>query len=91
MRRLRFSLAASLLLTAALAALLGANNWRRARMQHQVDALQAMDVDVKLPVGWIDSIWQRPPAKAYSAIYAPEVADRCDELGVKTYDYWIVY
>jgi len=75
-RRLRFSLTRMLLVTAAIALLVGLTQARRRSMRQSADDLSAAGVEVfyrpppliTAPVGlsddWIDKIWQRCPTGA---------------------------
>lgn len=75
-RRLRFSLTGMLLVTAAIALLVGLTQARRRSMRQSADDLSAAGVEIfyrpppliSAPVGltndWIDKIWQRCPTGA---------------------------
>lgn len=85
--KLRFSLRALLVITAALAILLAYSHRRRQWMVSQIEELRDEYVVVEAPNTFLDLVWQRPPERAYVWLLNPGTQERVEKLGVRHFEW----
>jgi len=85
---MRFSLKALLILVTAIVLFCGYSQWRRQDILKECEYFKSQDIEIIVPNGWSDYIWQRRPSKALLItpsrhIYDEAMKVRLDKLGIK--------